>query len=162
MRFSRGRAGCTLAATVAAVVLAGPGAATAGTAGALDVGVSENFGQALPFAFTGVPSSIESGKYALTLDNSGNQAPHLIELIRLSAAGSALSDEELKEVADGTRSAEGVDEKGGGGVFAPPGAISKTAKGKFPAGNYAYFCFVGGPTGPHYRLGMFGRMTVTE
>lgn len=52
--------------------------------------------------------------------------------------------------------------KGGGGVFADPDSTSKPKKGTFPAGSYAYFCFVRSPAGvPHYRLGMFGRMTVT-
>jgi hypothetical protein len=161
MRFSRGRAGFTLAATIATVVLAGPGAATAGTVGSIDVTATEQFGGGPPvFGFTGVPASVEKGKYKLTLNNEGNVAPHMIVFLRLTAAGSALSDAELLDAADAEE--HGVVRGGGGGVFADPGTTSESTD-KFPAGNYAYFCFVGPPERtPHYRLGMFGRMTVTK
>lgn len=150
-----------LVATVVTVVLAGPGAATAGTVGSLDVTATEQFGQGPPvFGYSGVPTSIEQGKYAINFSNEGNRAPHMIVFVRLTAAGSKLGDAELLDAADEGR--RGVVRGGGGDVFADAGTTD-TSTSKFPAGNYAYFCFVGPPERtPHYRLGMWGRMAVTK
>lgn len=161
MRGIGSRTGATLVAAVATIVLAGPGAATAGSVGSLDVVATEQFGQGPPvFGYSGVPSSIEQGKYTIDFSNEGNVAPHMIVFARLTAAGSKLSDAELLDAAD--EGGRGIVRGGGGDVFAAPGATD-TSTGKFPAGNYAYFCFVGPPERtPHYRLGMWGRMTVTK
>lgn len=161
MGIIRGRAGLTLVATAAAVVLSGPGAATAGTVGVLDVTATEQFGQGPPvFGYSGVPASIERGRYEIDFSNEGNVAPHMIAFVRLTAAGSKLSDAALLDAAD--EGGRGVVRGGGGDVFAAAG-MTDTSTSTFPAGNYAYFCFVGPPERtPHYRLGMWGRMTVTK
>jgi len=150
MRFHAGRAGSALAAMVATAALGGTGVAGAEKASPLDV-------EGFDFGFSGVPSTMEEGRYKLSLENTGAE-PHVIVFLRLNEPGAALSDEQLLAAADAED--DSVIAEFGGDVFAKPGA-TKTRKAEFSPGSWAYFCFVGNENGPHYRQGMWGRTTVT-
>jgi plastocyanin len=148
MRSTR-RRGTALA--VVAVTL-GAGAAVpanAGTAGSLEV-------TAIDFAFEGVPTSLDAGKYSLSFFNDGAE-PHMIAVARLTDEGAAMTDDEIFDALDAGD--DSFVDKNAGFEFALPG---ETTDGKLKAkkpGEYAYVCFVENENGPHYRQGMFGRFT---
>ena len=134
-------------------VTAGLGAAlpaNAGTAGTLEV-------TAVDFAFEGVPTSLDAGKYTIAFSNAGAE-PHMFAIARLTEEGAAMTDDELLDGLDAGD--DSFVDKNAGFVFAPPGADSDGKLKAKQAGEYAYVCFIENAAGPHYRQGMFGRLTV--
>jgi plastocyanin len=141
------------AALAVLAVTAGVGAAVpanAGTAGTLEV-------TAVDFAFEGVPTSLDAGKYTIAFSNDGAE-PHLIAVARLTEEGAAMTDDEIFDGLDAGD--DSFIDKVAGFAFAPPNADSDGKLKAKNAGEYAYVCFIGNEAGPHYRQGMFGRFTV--
>jgi plastocyanin len=148
MRSTR-RRGSALAVVAVTLGVGAAVPANAGTAGSLEV-------TAVDFAFEGVPTSLDAGKYSLSFSNDGAE-PHMIAIARLTDEGAAMTDEELLDGLDAGD--DSFVDKNAGFEFALPG---ETTDGKLKAknpGEYAYVCFVVNENGPHYRQGMFGRFT---
>jgi plastocyanin len=141
------------AALAALAVTSGMGAAlpaNAGTAGTLEV-------TAVDFAFEGVPTRLDAGKYSIAFSNDGAE-PHMIAIASLTEEGAAMTDDEILDALDAGD--DSFVDKTAGFAFAPPGADSDGKLKAKKAGAYAYVCFVENDAGPHYRQGMFGRFTV--
>lgn len=128
--------------------------------------------EAIDYAFTGVPESLDTGTYAFGFANGGTEA-HEMAVLRVNDG----VDMELAEIL-----ALPEEESGGlvtfvGGTFAMPGE-SATTFVPLDDGSYAVICFVpqgatpdnidalesgefeGGP--PHFTLGMVSEFTVGD
>jgi hypothetical protein len=111
------------------------------------------------YSFEGLPSELDAGVVAITLDNDAGAEPHVMIVYRKND-GETRSAEELLALPEDEGAAAGNEV---GAVFAGPGS-SSVGLVSLTSGDYVYFCPI--PIGgaddapPHFAHGMYGEFTV--